>query len=75
MKPKDHCATLGVARQAPPADIQRVYRKLALGPPAGDLFAVMGIAVPYAHAKPQKVDYEALVGAVADFDAHSEAAS
>ena len=75
MKPKDHCATLGVARQAPPADIQRAYRKLVPDRPAGDLFAVVGIDVPCAHTELQKVAYEALVGAVADFDARSEAAS
>jgi DnaJ-class molecular chaperone len=29
MTPKDHYATLGVAQQAPPAEIKRAYRRLA----------------------------------------------
>jgi curved DNA-binding protein len=44
------------------------------GRPAGDLFAVIGIAVPHAHTKLQKEAYQALASAFPDFDARSGAA-
>ncbi len=44
------------------------------GRPAGDLFAVIGIAVPHAHTQLQKDAYQALAAAFPDFDARSGAA-